>query len=292
MLDYYHILSYAEPQSTEDNESSLYTHSAKISSILEIHAKFAAFGDSYAVLSLHTKTVRSFADILRLVIAKYPEFATPLGPIIELSQIYQTLDAFHKIVEYSTANEPDVIRYVVALPIDDATGTVLYMIEEYASPAANDAHIATPPVQELIALFTSGNVLASPPEVNTSPIVANKASQPPPTISANPAIVLAHFEYKPGTLSHAVEGWKQVVDYVSGNEEETRGYTVLEDKETNCVRTVEVYDSWDFVEKVHLKSAAIGKNQEQNGKDRTGVKGAVHVRAVDGFLGRAERARI
>jgi quinol monooxygenase YgiN len=162
----------------------------------------------------------------------------------------------------------------------------------YASPAANDAHIATPPVQDLIKLFTTGDVLAGAPEVHVCPIIANKTSTPVPTIASAPAIVIAHFGYKPNTLAHALEGWKSVVEYVTKNEYWTRGYTVGEGKETDSVRTVEVYESWKFLDKVHVKSEAVARNQEQNGRDRTAVHGAVRVRAVDGFLGREERSRL
>lgn len=124
--------------------------------------------------------------------------------------------------------------------------------------------------------------------MHVCPIISAKTSSPPPTFTAarSPAIVLAHVEYRPGTLAHALQGWSGVVDYVSKHEFWTKSYAVCEDKEANCVRTVEVYESWEFVDKVHLKSEAIARNQELNGKDRTGVQGAVRVRAVDGFLGR------
>lgn len=134
-------------------------------------------------------------------------------------------------------------------------------------------------------------MLAQPPEVHTCAIVANKTS-PPLRISSDPAIILANFEYKPGTLTHALGGWKDVVGYVRENEAATKGYTVCEDKEGNSVRTVEVYENWDFLESVHVKNEAIKRNQEQNGRDRTGVKGAVRVKAIDGFLGREERYKL
>jgi hypothetical protein len=163
----------------------------------------------------------------------------------------------------------------------------------YASPAANDAHIATPPVQDLIKLFTTGDVLAAAPEVHISPIIANKrTSAPVPTIASTPAIVLAHFGYKPNKLSHALEGWKAVVDYVTKDEYWTRGYTVGADKEGETVRTVEMYESWEFFDKVHGKSEAVARNQKHNGRDRTAVHGAVRVRPIDGFLGREERPKL
>ncbi|KAJ4351446.1 uncharacterized protein N0V89_006788 [Didymosphaeria variabile] len=201
------------------------------------------------------------------------------------------LDAFHKIIQFTQTHEPDVLRYIVTLPVDDTTGTVLYMIEEYASQAASDAHLATQPVQDLIKLFTTSDVLAQPPEVHTSTVTSSKPCSPPPAISTSPCIVLAHFDYQAGKVANALLGWADVVEYVAKNEYWTRGYTVGEGKDKNSVRTVETYESWEFLEKVHMKNEAIAKNQQQNGKDRVG-QGAVRVTAVDGFLGREGKARL
>ncbi|KAF2451867.1 hypothetical protein P171DRAFT_478888 [Karstenula rhodostoma CBS 690.94] len=201
------------------------------------------------------------------------------------------LSAFQKIVEFTQPHEPDVLRYVVTLPADDTTETVLYMIEEYASQAASDAHLATQPVKDLITLFTTTSVLAAPPEVHTSTVTASKLCAPPPSPSTAPAIVLAHFEYKPDTVARALQGWAAVVEYVREKEYWTRGYTVGKEKGKSCVRTVETYESWEVLEKVHLKSEAVAKNRKHNGSDRIG-QGAVRVVAVDGFLGREERSKL
>ena len=147
-------------------------------------------------------------------------------------------------------------------------------------------------MQALIQLFTTGDVLAAAPEVHITPIIANKTSTPIPTLSSNPAIVIAHVGYKSDTLSHALQGWKALVEDVAKNEYWTRGYTVGEDKEGMSVRTVEVYESWESLEKVHAQGEAVKKNQEQNGRERSAVHGAVRVRAVDGFLGREGRSRL
>lgn len=81
------------------------------------------------------------------------------------------------------------------------------------------------------------------------------------------------------------------MEYVKEKEYWTRGYTVGEDKEKSCVRTVETYESWEFLEKVHLSNEAIAKNLKHNGADRTG-QGAVRVVAVDGFLGREGKSKL
>jgi hypothetical protein len=48
------------------------------------------------------------------------------------TQARQTaIEAFQKIIAYTSSNEPDVLQYVCALPVDDTLGTEVYMIEEY-----------------------------------------------------------------------------------------------------------------------------------------------------------------
>ena len=40
------------------------------------------------------------------------------------------IDAFHDIIEYTTPNEPGVLQYVCALPLEDSLESEIYMIEE------------------------------------------------------------------------------------------------------------------------------------------------------------------
>lgn len=127
--------------------------------------------------------------------------------------------------------------------------------------------------------------------MHTSTVTASKICNPPPAISAKPAIVLAHSEYKPGAVANALKGWSGVVDYVVKSEHWTFGYTVGEEKEKDTVRTVETYESWEVLDKVHAKSETIVKSQEETGRDAVG-KGAVRVVAVDGFLGREGKAKL
>lgn len=174
----------------------------------------------------------------------------------------------------------------MTLPLDDTAGTNIHMIEEYASQEASDSHLQTPPVQELISLFSSGNVLASAPEVHNDRIVASKVAKAVPTISSNPALVIANFEYKPGTVDSAIEGWKEYVKYVQESEDGTKEYAVLATEGEGWVRTVDVYESWEFLDKVHINSEAIGKVKEGIQKNGTGNVNVVRVRVVDGFLGR------
>lgn len=42
----------------------------------------------------------------------------------------KAIDAFHKIIEFTTSQEPDVLQYVCAIPKDDIERNEIYMIEE------------------------------------------------------------------------------------------------------------------------------------------------------------------
>lgn len=150
------------------------------------------------------------------------------------------------------------------------------MIEEYTSEEANASHIAAPPVQELISLFGTADVLDSAPEVYNNNIVVQKAVTGDLDISSGTAIVLAHYEYPPGALSRALEGWKDVVRQIEESENGTRAYTVLATEGVNDVRTVEIYESWDYLQDAHLKDSKVKAHAP---------KSSVRLRCVHGFFG-------
>ncbi|RYF31189.1 MAG: hypothetical protein EOO38_31740 [Cytophagaceae bacterium] len=43
----------------------------------------------------------------------------------------KAIEAFRNIIAFTTPNEPEVLQYVCALPVDDAAGNEIYMVEEY-----------------------------------------------------------------------------------------------------------------------------------------------------------------
>ncbi|KAF2015137.1 hypothetical protein BU24DRAFT_372042 [Aaosphaeria arxii CBS 175.79] len=198
----------------------------------------------------------------------------------------KAIAAFHKIVEFSRANEPGVLRYIVTLPLSDDAQKEIYMIEEYASAEASASHLATEPVQELIKLFGSGEVLAAAPEVFNSSVKHAKVGPKPINVSANLAVVIAHFGYEAGKVSDALGGWKSLVEYVVASESGTSGYAVGVDENGKDLTVVAVYDSWDYFDNVHLKSKGTKESRAQTREGRTGVQDVVRLRVVDGFMGK------
>ncbi|KAF2818623.1 hypothetical protein CC86DRAFT_472688 [Ophiobolus disseminans] len=187
----------------------------------------------------------------------------------------KAIEAFHNIIAYTTPKEPEVLQYVCALPVDDTSKTVVYMIEEYANQAASDAHLATKPVQDLIHLFTTGDVLAGAPEVHNCSIKHRKTSGSPLSVSSNPAIVLLH------TTSSSLENVQSAAEASAKSLNST---LVVEDKETSGVRAEYVFDSWKSYEAFEKTDAAKAILKS--------AKNVVKIRAIDGFLGREEKSRL
>lgn len=139
-------------------------------------------------------------------------------------------------------------------------------------------------MKDLKNLLSDSNILSAPPEIHSNPIAIKTASGPPLPLSATPAILLVGMEYRPGTSSNAVAGWKEMAEGAVQSVPGVNVFTVAEDAGMNTVRTVEVLDSWGSLS-VLVKTDAAKRNIEHNGKDRTGAKSAIKLRAVAGFVG-------
>jgi hypothetical protein len=151
-------------------------------------------------------------------------------------------------------------------------------LSRYANQAASDAHLATKPVQDLIQLFTTGEVLAAPPEVHNCPVIYKSRIVQSCSVSTNPAIVLLH------NTSLGVDGSKDAAERVVGNVKELSFLAVVEDKETNGVRTQIVMDSWESYEKFEKSDAAKCLT--------TNASSVVKIKAIAGFLGREDKSKL
>ncbi|KAH6523276.1 hypothetical protein HBI56_083950 [Parastagonospora nodorum] len=182
----------------------------------------------------------------------------------------KAIEAFRKIIAFTTSNEPEVLQYVCALPVEDKSGTDIYMIEENANQAASDAHLATKPVQDLIQLFTTGDVLAGPPEVHNCPVQHKKSLGQPLLVSSNPGIVLLH------STSTGADAWAKAVEDIN----ELSFSAVVEDDETKGVRLELIFDSWSRYEAFEMSDAV------------KGAENATKIRPIAGFLGREDRSKL
>lgn len=146
----------------------------------------------------------------------------------------------------------------MCLPHDDQDGLVkssegphdetsIYAIEEYQDQAALDGLMACELVQTLLSDLEREEHHKHHLHKNT--IVSSEVHTLPAAISytrhttahcKDPFIVLASFTFQSGGTGTALSGFREFVDYSESNESQTLSYTILEDKEANQLRTVEV----------------------------------------------------
>ncbi|KAL6711390.1 hypothetical protein ACN47E_004324 [Coniothyrium glycines] len=190
------------------------------------------------------------------------------------------ISAFRKIIAHTTPQEPKVLQYVCAVPVEDGLGTEIYMVEEYADQSAGDKHLATPPVQDLVKLFTTGDVLAGPPEVHNCLVSSKKTSGSVLRVDDKPAIVLVNTPYKTSVTKGVLAGWDGAVQDAFETAEGLRAVVVVDDKETQSVRAEYVFRNWEEWDNFAAKG---NSHDEIAGK---GPAEIVKIRAIDGFLGR------
>lgn len=142
-------------------------------------------------------------------------------------------------------------------------------------------------MQALEALSGDASIVSQRLEIHTGHVSIKTTSGSPLPLSSEPAILLVGMEYKHGTVSNAVTGWKNMAKGAIQSVPGVNVFTVMEDTETSSIRTVEVLDNWESLS-VLVKTDAARQNIEHNGKDRTGHKSAIKLRAVAGFVGRSE----
>lgn len=213
------------------------------------------------------------------------------------------IESFEKIAEYSKQSEPGVSVYAITVPRDPSDDTTIYMIEEfvivtnihkictlmnplrYSDQATSDAHLASKPVQDLIALFGSKPVLAGAPLVyQLEPIYSfSKAHVSQVT---DPHIVFANLEYRAGTADQSLQYWKNVVSS-SEAEDGTLLYALAkEPANLDRLHTVEVYQSENYLWDVHAKSKAVTESVATTKDIRTGLV-LSHLKQVGGFFCRS-----
>jgi len=125
-------------------------------------------------------------------------------------------------------------------------------------------------VQDLIQLFTTGDVLAGPPEVHNCPVRYKKSLGQPLSVSSNPGIVLLH------STSTGADAWTKAVENIN----ELSFGAVVEDTETKGVRLELIFGSWSSYEAFEKSDAA------------KGAESATKIRPIAGFLGREDRSKL
>ncbi|KAK3080148.1 hypothetical protein LTS18_002995 [Coniosporium uncinatum] len=198
------------------------------------------------------------------------------------------LDTLSRVMSYSRANEPGVIKFCLCFPLpEEDDGKSLFAIEEYADQPALDAHMSSPAVAELIKTFTAQSNLFSA-ETNVYVLPCGPGFTRPRIAQLDdPALVFASYGYQPGTIDAAISGAGGWADLISESETKQDGMlmcAVLPDEKAGMIRTVEAYESWEYLQNEHVKSPAAKTNQEQNAGMGIGEKEVWRLRRVMGYL--------
>ena len=152
----------------------------------------------------------------------------------------------------------------------------------YANQEASDTHLAATPVQDLIQLFTTGDVLAQPPEVHHSKMIVKKSLGTPIPVSSNPAVVLMNIPSKSELSTKDKERWREMSSIVMNSVKGVSAFTVVKDQEANSTRVEAVLQSWD----------AFAEYQEFLIDGRQDGAVVVELRPIDGFVGRENASKL
>ncbi|KAF2440348.1 hypothetical protein P171DRAFT_524417 [Karstenula rhodostoma CBS 690.94] len=197
------------------------------------------------------------------------------------------LEKLARIAQFAKENEPDTLTYFISSSRDEADANALYVVEEYTSRAAFDAHMSIDPVKDMVNWLASnpgnidGEATVSMSETHAS------FTRPDVLGAADPWICYASIEYKEGKRAEALEPWKYVASETEKNEAGTLSYSILKDEgQPETVRTVEVYKSQAYFKEVHVPSRAVQENAKRYGEGiRVSVR-HVFLEYWTGYFGR------
>ncbi|KAF2691796.1 hypothetical protein K458DRAFT_473495 [Lentithecium fluviatile CBS 122367] len=178
------------------------------------------------------------------------------------------IEALDKVSQWSKQNEPEVTRYAICIPRDEADGKPLWVIENYDSQEAFDSHMASKPVVDLITYFgANATLFGGEPTIATSELTAS-FTRPEAVNVADPFITYASIEYKDGKRVKALEGWKHVASETEKNEPSTLSYEIQKNKDhPETVKTIEVYRNIEYFKEVHIPSKAVQENKAKYGDE-------------------------
>jgi quinol monooxygenase YgiN len=191
------------------------------------------------------------------------------------------------IADFSKESEQDgVSRYVMLFPLDESIETSLYMLEQYKDQAASDAHLQQPLVQKLLKFFGDEAPLAGAPEIhNLAPTFDVRR---PNITEAKPGMIFlfAHIGYATGNLPKGLPILEELIHAAQAIEPQFLGCTACKDEANGTVRVVDMFESDEFYESEHVKSAPIAKFHKETTPLANGDFSVVKLKVMHGFLGR------
>jgi quinol monooxygenase YgiN len=147
--------------------------------------------------------------------------------------------------------------------------------------------MATPPVMAIMELFGAEPTLFSGPGevIYSQPVAAfTRASI---AEAADPYIVFATLDYKPGAAAEGLQGWKDVLEATEKNEPGTYAYMALRDNgkdKGNRLRMLEAYESEQYLWDVHCKSDITADKLDHEERLKERDPSVVFLRRVAGYL--------
>ncbi|KAL1611823.1 hypothetical protein SLS60_000043 [Paraconiothyrium brasiliense] len=197
------------------------------------------------------------------------------------------LEKLRTIAQFAKDNEPETLKYSISASRKASKGNVLFVIEEYTSQSAFDAHMAAEPVKDMVSWLTANQKQLDGEATVTMSETYCSFTRPEITKAADPWICYASIEYKQGKRAEALEPWKHVTSETEKNEAETLSYSILKDTgHPEKIKTVEVYKSQEYFKEVHVPSKAVQENVRDYGNEiRIGLEHSF-LKLEAGFLGR------
>jgi quinol monooxygenase YgiN len=210
------------------------------------------------------------------------------------------IDALSKAKDYAAEKEPGTLKYCIFIPQKD-DDTTIYMMDEsvtflalisiyllsarYTDTTALDEHMKAPPIADLMELLTSSPELLSSPMKMYKLEPSYSYTRPNVDERSDRFFVFGSLTYtEPKYAEVALNGFGGVGKASEANEPGTLAYAVLRDPEEKCmVRTIEAYESEEYLWDPHAKSAAVQDNIKVQGDTRIG-RDLVFLKKVTGYF--------
>jgi len=195
----------------------------------------------------------------------------------------QIIGELDKVAQFTLQNEPGTYKYAITIPKDESDETSIYVIEEYADQASFATHQTSSAFKDLVNFAENENLYAEEPVVyELTPF--HILTRPKVLTHNDPYIVFGTVEYQAGKMVESMPYWKNVFSTTQTEEAGSLVYALCSDHaKPDVMRTVEVYESKEYLWDPHAKSDAVVENVKNTKHLRTGLE-HVFLQIIAGYL--------
>jgi len=144
--------------------------------------------------------------------------------------------------------------------------------------------MGSPVVATVMDLFKSKPELLNGAGSIAFTTIAAGVSRPTISSSADPIVVWATLDYKPGSFEEALSGWTEIAKETEKTEPKVHMYNVLKDSKTDSrVRMFEAYEDMATFEE-HCSTDILKKKIAVEGEFQAKAPEVVFLKRVKGFL--------